>query len=153
MKKLIISICCIVFVQKLFCIPQYYCTASDAKYFPHLVQLIGSIHYSNYNDLGEILVFDLGMPAQQIAFLKTIEKVSIRSVELVHPNLLKPVFAGTKFVPGWYAWKPVVIKQTLDIHPYCLWVDAGTTIFKPLNHLFEYINQTGYFLCTIGDET
>lgn len=132
----------------------YYCTASDKNYFQSLLNLIGSIHKTAFNSLGEIAVFDLGLDKEQIEQLNKIQKVSVHKIELTHPDLLKQFktnHAG-KTVPGWYAWKFVILKQALELFPYALWVDAGTTILKPLDNLFKYIEQSGYFLCTIGDE-
>ncbi len=133
---------------------QYFCTAADAKYFSNLLNLIGSIHNVSYKEVGEIAVFDLGMTQEQIEHLRTIEKVTVRRIELTHADLLKQfVVSGYgKTVPGWYAWKFVILKQALELFPYALWVDSGTTILKPLNTLFRYIQDSGYFLCTMGDE-
>jgi glycosyltransferase involved in cell wall biosynthesis len=133
---------------------QYFCTASDSKYFRHLLHLIGTIHSHSFNNLGEIAVFDLGMTPEQIDQLNTIAKVSVHNIEMTHPDLLRQVCVSGygKTVPGWYAWKPVIIKQALEMYPYVLYVDAGTTILRPLDDLFKYIQQTGYFLATIGDE-
>lgn len=132
----------------------YFCTAADSKYFAPLLNLIGSIHTTCFDRLGEIAVFDLGLTQEQIQHLNTIAKVSVHNVKLVHPDLLKPckTHHNGKTVPGWYAWKFVILQQALDLFPYVLWVDAGTTILKPLDTLFNYIQQTGYFLSTIGDE-
>lgn len=134
-------------------VPLYFCTAADSKYFFHLLNLIGSIHRVNYDELGEIAVFDLGMTQEQCAVLQTIEKVVLYEVEKVHTDIIKPfltVSTGRKIVPGWYAWKPVVIKQALEKFPYVLWIDAGTTVLRPLNIFFQHIQQNGYFLATIG---
>lgn len=39
--------------------PQYYCTAANWPYFHRLINLIGSIHKHNYNDLEETRCDDL----------------------------------------------------------------------------------------------
>ena len=133
----------------------YFCTASDSKYFNNLLNLIGSIHKNNFKDLGEIAVYNLGLNNEEIKLLKTIEKVNVYEIELTNPDLLKQ-FKTTiqgKTVPGWYAWKPVVIKQALEKFPYVLWIDTGLAVLKPINDLFKYIQTNGYFLCTIGEET
>lgn len=132
----------------------YYCTACDERYFKNLLQLIGSIHKASFDSLGEIAVFDLGMTELQKEYLKTIEKVSVYSIDNRYTSLLQLVDVSNngKKVPGWYAWKFVFLKQALEMFPYVLWVDAGTTILKPLDSLFKYIQQSGYFLCTMGDE-
>lgn len=133
---------------------QYFCTAADSRYYPNLLNLIGSIHNLSFNNLGEIAVFDLGLSQEQIEHLNKIEKVSIYKIELAHPDLLKQFKASNngKMVAGWYAWKFVILKQALDLFPYVIWLDSGTTVLKPLDNLFKYIQQTGYFLCTMGDE-
>lgn len=130
--------------------PVYICTASDAHYYPCLLNLIGSLHKHNFNDVEEIAVFDLGLNSDQIAYLNTIEKVTIRNFEIAHPDLLKRFNTRTwgKPVPGWYAWKPVAIKQAFDSfgqEATLFWIDAGTTICKDLRSLFAYTQQEGYF--------
>ena len=54
-------------------------------------------------------------------------------------------------VLSWFAWKPAVVKESLERFPYVLWVDAGTSIVKNLDPLFKHIAKNGYFICTIGD--
>lgn len=130
-----------------------FCTASDNKYFDNLLNLIGSIHKTNFDNLNEISVFNLGLTQDQIETLETIEKVKLYDVELTHPDILKPFKTTTwgKYVPGWYAWKPVIIKQSLDMFDNVLWIDAGNVVLKPIDHLFKHIQQNGYFLTTIGN--
>ncbi|MFA6066328.1 MAG: hypothetical protein WC707_04080 [Candidatus Babeliaceae bacterium] len=127
--------------------PLYFCTATNDMYFAQLINLIACIHKYNFDELAEIAVFDLGMTTEQRTNLKTVQKVSIHDVELTHPDLLKPVKTRTwgKPVPGWYAWKPVIIKQALDLFPYILYIDAGTTLYGPLDYLFLYITEHNYF--------
>lgn len=135
-------------------IPLYICTAANSNYFAHLMNMIGSLYRVNFNELKELAVFDIGLTEKQRTFLQKIEKVKVYNVELTHPNLLKPMLvnkAGKK-VPGFYAWKPVVIKQSLDMFPYVLYMDAGTTILKSLNDLFKHIIQNGYFLTDCGHD-
>lgn len=130
-----------------------FCTASDNKYFDNLLNLIGSIHRSNFDNLNEISVFNLGLTQDQLEHLETMQKVKVYNIELTHPDLLKP-FKTTiwgKYVPGWYAWKPVIIKQALEMFDNVLWIDAGNVVLKPLDNLFKYIQQNGYFLTTIGN--
>jgi hypothetical protein len=85
-------------------------------------------------------------PAQKEK-IKSIEKVNLYEIENAHPKLLKPVVIDLhgKSVRGWYAWKPVIIKQTLDKYESVLYLDAGNTVLKPLTNLYKYIEQNGYF--------
>lgn len=136
----------------LFAIPQYYCTAASADYYPKLLGLIGSIHEFNYEDLVEIAVFDLGLTNDQIQVLNKIEKVQVYSFKEDNPHLLSyPIHGNFQGRIGAYSWKPVAIKEALDLFPYVLWIDAGTTVLKSMNSLFYSISEQGYFLCTIGD--
>jgi len=135
--------------------PLYFCTAADSKYFNMLLIAIGSIHATNFAHLGGIAVANIGLTEEEVKLLNTIEKVTVLEVERVHPDIIKQVTVNqyAKMVPGWYAWKPVVIKQALELFPYVLWIDSTTLILKPLDNLFEYLKAEGNFLATIGDET
>jgi len=126
----------------------YFVTAANAGYFDALINMIGSLHATNYERIGQIAVFDLGMTEDQRNTLSKIEKLSIHAVDIVNPDLLKPfnTRAWGKPVPGWYAWKPVIIKQALDMFPCVLYIDAGTTVYRPLDDLFDHIKKHGYFL-------
>jgi len=143
-----------IFINSYSSTPLYFCTASDEKYFDRLLNLIGSIHKTNFNNLQEIAVFNLGLNQEQINCLDKIQKIKVYEVERVHPDVIKQfkTHNSGKTVPGWYAFKPVVIKQCLDMFPYILWIDAGTTVLKPLDNLFKFIKQNGYFLTTVGDD-
>lgn len=128
----------------------YFCTVANKRYFPHLLNLIGSIHKHNFKQLGHIAVFDLGLDPEQLEILNGIDKLSINYLKPTNTDMLT-VFNTTpegKPVPGWYSWKPVAIKQAFDIFPpqaAFLFIDAGTTVLKNLSDLFESINHVGYF--------
>lgn len=132
--------------------PLYFCLAADAGYYPLLLNAVGSIHSFHYNDLGEIAIFDLGLTDEQRRVLSTIAKVGIYNVELTNPNLLTryTIRNGERTVPGWYAWKPVIIKQALEMFPYVLFMDVGLAVKQPLDVVFEHLRTQGYFLvkCT-----
>jgi len=125
----------------------YFVTAANAGYFVPLLNLIGSLHRVDFENIGCIAVFDLGLTPEQKDTLQRIEKVKLYEVEQVNPDILKPfnTRAWGKPVPGWYAWKPVIIKQALDIFPSLLYIDAGTTIYRSLEPLFSHIKYIGYF--------
>ncbi len=134
-------------------VPLYFCTGANSDYFPHLLNLIGSIHNVNFNELGHIAIFNLGLTDEQINQLNEIEKLTVHQVEKTHPDILTFFYLPNGYrTLGWYAWKPVAIKQALDMFPYVLWIDAGSTVLKSLSNLFKHIKQNDYFLGTIGDE-
>ncbi len=127
--------------------PQYYCTGASKNYFHPLLNLIGSIHKHNYDNLVEILVFDLGLEESQCVEIQKISKVRLCSLRENNPHLLTffPVEGG-KQVLGWYAWKPVAIKEALEDFPYVLWLDSACVVLKPTDDLFAHIQKEGYFL-------
>lgn len=147
-KFFLFAILSTILSSKTHAIPQYYCTAANEHYFNQLLGLIASIHVHNYSHLKEIAVFDLGLKADQVDTLKKIKKIKIYHIKEKNPNLLT-WFPDGKL--GCYSWKPVVIKESLERFPYVLWLDAGTTVLKPLDDLFRHIAENGYFICTIGD--
>jgi len=132
----------------------YFCTAADEPYYDLVLNLIGSIHANNFDNLGGIIVGNIGMNEGQIRHLRSIEKVDVVEVEKVNEHILERFLVANwgKSVPGWYTWKPVVVKQSLDVFPYVLWIDASAIVLKPIDNLFKHIKSTGYFLATIGDE-
>ena len=123
-------------------------TAADERFFPCLLNFIGGIHKVNFDDLGEIAVFDLGLTSEQRLYLGNIAKINIYSVEMTHPDLVKNFVTRPcgRIARGWYAWKPVIIKQALDMFPEILYIDSGILILNPLNNLFKHIHKHGYFL-------
>ncbi len=123
-----------------------FCTAADSRYYGPLLCLIGSIHRLHYDDLGEVSVYNLGLSKEEVSTLKKIKKVQVYEIERVHPDLLRSFYSGrSKHVIGWFAWKPVVIKQELERYPYFLYVDAGTLILNSVKNLFGYIKEKGSF--------
>lgn len=141
------------FARSLLPIPQYYCTGATPNYFLPLLNLIGSLYSSNGREIQGIAVFDFGLRADQIDLLRKIPRVSICQLQKTDPEILNYFYLPNgRAVFGWFAWKAVAIKQALEQFPYVLWLDAGTTVLKPLDALFSYIQKEGYFLCTIGDD-
>lgn len=132
--------------------PLYFATSADTQFFPLAINLISTIHKHHYTDTKEIAVFDLGFKPEERAELQKIDKVTVYDIELTNPDLLVhfQTPAGGPRIRGWYAWKPVAIKQALDLFPYVLYMDAGISVFGPLWDLFEEIIKKGYFLIDCG---
>lgn len=141
-------LCCVISINAIQ--PYCFCTAADSRYFNELKNLIGSIHNSHYGV--EILVYDLGLSDAEKNELRHMENVTPCDIERTHPDIIKSFLTdnGGRRVPGWFAWKPVLIKQSLDKYPIVLYLDAGTVIMHPINQLFRYIEDHGYFLFDTG---
>ncbi len=134
-------------------ITAYFATSADERHFALVVNLIGSIHKFHNDDLGEIAVFNLGFTPQQIQYLNSIEKVKVYEVERTNPDILTylPRYRGCGAqVRGLYSWKPVALKQALDMFPYVQYVDSGMVILKPFTNIFKHIIQHGYFFVDCG---
>lgn len=118
----------------------------------NLLGLIKSIHKNdNQEDFKEIAVFDLGFTATQLKILYGYKKVKVCKLEMVHPDILKRFkTAPGRNVAGWFAWKPVAIKQALEMYPYILYLDAGMRVLKPLDDMFKHIIQNDYFVVHAG---
>lgn len=132
-------------------IPMYFCTAADDKHYPLLLNMIGSIHKHNFYDVENIFVYDLGLNDIHKQELKNIKKVEVLEIEKTNPDILKDIETGAnRKVKGLFSWKPVLLKDALDRAPYVLYLDAGTTVLKPLNDLFKHISQNGYLFFDCG---
>ena len=132
-------------------IPMYFCTATDEKHYPLLLNMIGSIYKFNFYDVVEIRVYDIGLNEIQKTELNNIKKVKVCEIEKTNPDILQNIETGiNRKVKGLFSWKPVLIKDSLDHQPYTLYLDAGTTTLKPLNDLFKHINQNDYLLFDCG---
>lgn len=129
----------------------YFCTAADTAHYPALVNLIGSIYKHNKEKIKGIAIFNLGLTNKEVSELKKIDKVQLLEVEKIHPLITTPLHSdNNRWVRGLFSWKAVVIKQALEIFPYVLYLDAGTTILRPLDSLFNHILHHGYFITDCG---
>lgn len=129
-------------------VKMYFATPVDERYFPWMLQLIGSLHHHNFDRIEEIAVFDLGLNQEQKNLIARIAKVKLYSLEMTNPDLLKHFKTDTagKEARGWYAWKPVVIKQALEMFPYVLYLDGGCVVMRPSDDIFRYLIKKNYFL-------
>lgn len=140
------------FLQKLQSHEMYFVIATDDQFLKMAVNLIATIYKYNYENTKAIAVFDIGLTNLQREFLNRLEKVTVYDVELTHPDLLKVFLIRNdgKTARGWYSWKPVVMKQALDLFPYAIYTDAGISLTGPSDKLFEHIKNCGYFFISSG---
>jgi len=106
-------------------------TAASNKFFPSLINLIGSIK-SNYPNHPDIFVYDLGL---FYTFKKELE-----SIEKVHV-IKMPHFC--KFWRSCYTWKTYIFNNPLAKLNFYL--DAGIQILRPLDEIFDIIKKENYF--------
>lgn len=133
-------------------LPMYFATSADTQFFPCVLNLIGTLHKHHFKETSCIAVFDLGFTQEERTLLESIEKVKLCALEQTCPAMFS-IFrtpAGGPYIRGWYTWKPVAIKQALDMFPYVLYIDAGISVVGSLTKLFEHIYYQGYFLIDCG---
>lgn len=152
LKRFLLSSFLLSFINLLTYSPHYYCTSADSRFYQPLLRLISSIAKSDKKNFKEISVFDLGFTKKQRSYLEKLDKVRVCDIKTNNPDVLKPfrTSSGGRKVRGWFAWKPIAMKQALERYPYFLYLDSAMEILKPLDALFEYIRQKGYFLITAG---
>lgn len=139
--------------------PMNFVTVADFEHFPWLNGLFKSIREHNRQNKIQILVIDIGMTDEQKNVLAHKEQVSVIPLNLIHPDLVTkfvvrdanpPARPQPRLARGWYAWKPVAMRQALDVFDYFIYIDAGKRITRPSDAVFLHIKQYGYFLMDTG---
>jgi|TARA_S200002703_G_scaffold153457_1_gene155070 hypothetical protein len=129
----------------------YFCTAADSNHYPVLLNQIGSIFKHNEKDLKNIAVFNLGLKPEEIATINSIDRVEVFEVEKTNPLITESIHCNNgRWIAGLFSWKPVVIKKSLEMFPYVLYMDSGTMLMNPANDLFDHIKENNYFVTDCG---
>lgn len=102
-------------------------TSSNARYFPILLNLIGSIHKNSYNY--NIYVLDLGMFEWQIDCVSKISNVYI---------------IKDQYTFDFFKWKFDFVNNFSG--KSFLYLDAGCSVNKDLSYLFDYIDNNGFLI-------
>jgi predicted O-methyltransferase YrrM len=116
-------------------------SASSASHFPQLVNLIGSLHRHCLAKLWKIVVYDIGLHDEQVAYLNNLALVKVKKVPLFNPHGM-----------AWWNWKLWLLKDCAEQEttgPY-MYFDAGTEVERDLTPLFETIQRQGYLLWHAG---
>ena len=111
-------------------------TSASDKFFPSLLNLIGSIKDKN-PDHPTIYVYDLGLNYFFKKELENIHKVKVLNIP--------------KFVPHWracYTWKTYILNNPLS--KLNLYIDAGCQVLKSLDELFNKIDTNNYLAVSQG---
>ena len=147
------------FILNIFCcsflhgIPMYFALASDTEFFSKAKRLIESIKKSNGDSLVEIAFFDVGLTQNERDYLKKQDKVKLFDIERTNQFITSQFIVrldGTKCARGSFSWKPVVLKQCLDMYPYVFYLDSGMRVVGNFTDLFKIVINKGYFLVEAG---
>ena len=107
-------------------------TSCSTKYFPWLINLIGSIK-ANYPNHPKIYIYNLGLLS---IFRKELEKIN--NVEVLE----MPHFC--RFWRSCFTWKTYIFAH--PIAKLNFYLDAGCQILRPLDEIFEAIDKDEYFV-------
>lgn len=125
-------------------------TAADERYYTRVLAMIASLKRV-MPEIG-ISLYDIGMKKDHATFLSNF--VQIKQVEPVNKFITSQYKKHRNHeyrVTGCYTWKPVCVKQELDIYDNVFWLDAGTTPMPNFKWLIEHTINTGFFAIGIND--
>jgi len=111
-------------------------SAANVRYGYHLLNMLGSVR-QNSNLFDRIVVYDLGLDDTQRRLVRGLRDVDVRTV---------PAFA-----PHWakcFSWKPWIWTH-LEAEAV-FYLDAGTTVLRPLDDVVATIEKEGYFVVNQG---
>jgi hypothetical protein len=122
-------------------------SGADVNYFSGLRNLAASLVYWAPNH--KLVVYNLGMTKDQLEQVKT------------WPNLLeinwidgipKNSYPSHVYTLATYAFKSIIINETVHNYKSIFWLDAGATFTSSLKPLQDIIHQHGIFLVNGQDE-
>lgn len=118
-------------------------TAVKQKQIQKLTRLLDSICEFQEPSEIEIIVWDLGLSEED---RKTIEDTY--SIKLIPFDDGKyPAHIMNTSISGEYAWKPAVLKETVDMFGkgYYIWLDPGNTITMSMTLVIQYLLKYSIF--------
>jgi len=111
-------------------VPGVLCAAANARFFPYLLNMIGSAQRNSWRSVRKIVVCDLGLFPDQIAFLSSLDRV-----EMAHST----------WPLSFQAWKfPFILETLYKNEGPILYLDAGCYVDRDLEDLFKMIEQRGH---------
>ncbi len=114
-------------------------TTANSKFFYSLKTLVASIHRNSSNFVDQIFIYDLGLTTGERNEASSWYKCTI----LDYPS-------SVDTDPESRAFKCYVISDAKSHSVNNLYLDAGVMLLKPVNDIFEIINEEHIFL--VGDK-
>lgn len=132
----------------------HFVTVSDTEHYSLVHAFICSIIKTNQKNLGQIAVFNIGLTESERDTLNSMPYVHVYDIEPVNPSIFREfvVRPTGRTARGWYSWKPVAIKQALDLFPVILYLDASMEVKKSLKLFFKHIRENGYLFINCGHD-
>lgn len=159
-KKIVSIVFCLLYINKTFNqVPSFdqpmnFVTVADNEHFPWISGLVESIYKFNPKKTINLVVFNIGLTPEQKTELETKYHAQVPYIEMVNPDLCTKfvVRPNGRLARGWYAWKPVIFYQALQLFDYFLYVDSGKRITGPCDLIFHHILEHGYFFLCCGHD-
>jgi len=125
----------------------------------HHVSMMNMIASARETYSGPIVAWDLGLSADEVddLLMHELSNFELRTFNYsAFPEHVKPPSATLPALHT-YAWKPLVIFDTLQDAETVLWIDAGSLVTLGLTYIRSHIERDGFFATeatsTIGEFT
>jgi hypothetical protein len=130
-------------------------SASNARFYRSLYQLLKSVKRHNIQDSWEILVYDLGLTDTKRKHFD--QHFAVFGAQIIpfefhcYPDhvsgILNPKHVEARFRHGAYAWKPIIIYELLKKSKTpVLWMDSATVILCSLDLVLNAIIKHGQYV-------
>lgn len=118
-------------------------TAASREYFVRVTNLVGSMRM--HNPALPVIVFDIGMTADQLAALSqagvAVERFEA-GIEAGHGKL------GDGWSKSSYSFKPLIVEAVASRADIVLWVDSSFEARSPITPLLHFLSITPLLLMT-----
>ncbi|KAL3905848.1 MAG: hypothetical protein SGARI_004268, partial [Bacillariaceae sp.] len=121
-------------------------TGSDQGYYSALRNFAASLKY--WAPERKLVVYNLGMSDLQLKDIPKWTNVVALKWESGIPKSLPPHVHSLKN----YAWKSIIINETVHEYKSIFWLDAGATFTAPIDVIEEIIHHNGIFLVRGQDD-
>jgi len=115
-------------------------TGANSAYFGGLQNLVSSARYWAPNH--RVVVYNLGLGESQKNMIESWPNV----LSLEWKTGIPDEYPDHVKVPQVYAWKPLIIKETLEKYKFIFWLDAGSTLSGPVKPVENILKRNGLFL-------
>ncbi|KAG7349348.1 DUF1647 domain containing protein [Nitzschia inconspicua] len=121
-------------------------TGSDSAYYSALQNFAASLQY--WAPTRKLVIYNLGMTNLQLKNIKKWINLHALHWESGIPTTLPPHVNNLKN----YAWKSIIINETVHEYKSIFWLDAGATFTGNIDSIEEIIHRNGIFLVRGQDE-
>ena len=123
-------------------------TGADTVYFQALKNFAGSLKY--WGPQYPLVVYNLGMTNEELDKVRSWSNL----LALKWPNGIPSTYPDhVRDNLKNYAWKPIVINETVHEYKSIFWLDAGATFVGPIEPIEHIVRQHGIFLVKGQDES